>query len=125
MGKALWTETFPEQVKKRPQRKREQKPRKRVNPMSKKRQAQSREYVRKAAEFKRRNQSCKAGIASNCSHKTKDVHHQRGRVGSLLLDQRYWIPVCRECHDWIGANPQQARAAGLICEAGKWNSQRD
>lgn len=49
------------------------------------------------------------------------VHHQRGRLGSLLMDERFWIPVCAGCHDFIHNNISVARRLGLICEAGKWN----
>lgn len=47
-----------------------------------------------------------------------DVHHSRGRLGSLLMDARFWIPVCRICHNWIHANPAAAREAGLL---GPWH----
>jgi hypothetical protein len=45
-------------------------------------------------------------LASEC-------HHIRGRNGELLLDERYWLPVCRKCHDWITLHGREARALGL------------
>lgn len=60
-------------------------------------------------------------MCRRCSGKTDDVHHSRGRAGTLLLDERFWLPVCRECHDWIHANIQKAREGGFICERGLWN----
>ena len=42
------------------------------------------------------------------------IHHQRGRVGKLLLDERYWIPVSAEGHRWIHDNPAKAREMGFI-----------
>lgn len=51
-----------------------------------------------------------------------DVHHTRGRAGTLLIDKRFWKAVSREGHNWINANPLDARKRGLICERGLWNS---
>ena len=50
------------------------------------------------------------------------VHHQRGRLGPLLMDQRFWIPTCQECHDFIHNNIEAARRLGFICEKGDWNT---
>lgn len=48
-----------------------------------------------------------------------DVHHQMGKVGfaddkeiPLLLDTRYWIPVCRVAHDWITEHSKEAIEQG-------------
>lgn len=27
-----------------------------------------------------------------------DCHHQKGRRGNLLFDQRYWMALCNHCH---------------------------
>jgi len=57
-----------------------------------------------------------------CRHRTGDVHHSRGRLGVLLVDVRFWIPLCRRHHDWVGQNPAQARELNLLCPVGSWNS---
>ena len=54
-----------------------------------------------------------------------EIHHQRGRVGRLLNDERHWLAVSAEGHDWIHHNVKQARALGLLCEHGKWNTYED
>lgn len=48
-----------------------------------------------------------------------DIHHQMGRVGfadekeiPLLLDVRYWIPVCRQAHTWITEHSKEAIEQG-------------
>ncbi len=46
-----------------------------------------------------------------------DIHHSRGRSGRFLLLEKYWIPVCRRCHNWIGDHPAKAKAIGLV---GPW-----
>jgi hypothetical protein len=56
------------------------------------------------------------------SEKSRDVHHSRGRVGTLLIDTRFWKAVSRKAHDWIGEHPEEARALGLLCQPGEWNT---
>ena len=51
------------------------------------------------------------------------VHHVRGRLGKLLLDQMYWLPVSAEGHQWIHSHIQEARKMGYICAKGSWNKQ--
>ena len=48
-----------------------------------------------------------------------DIHHAMGRVGfaddqeiPLLLDVRYFIPLCREAHKYIEENPKFAKENG-------------
>lgn len=55
-----------------------------------------------------------------CRRRATDVHHKRGRLGLLLTDTRFWIPLCRRHHAWVGANPNQARELGLLALPGEW-----
>lgn len=57
-------------------------------------------------------------------------HHQRGRAGSLKMDERFWIPVSTLGHDMIRNHPNQARIINvkvddrnlsLLCQIGEWN----
>lgn len=57
-----------------------------------------------------------------CERRADDVHHTRGRVGKLLVDSRFWKPVCRHHHNWIRDNVPAARRLGLIAQAGQWNT---
>ena len=48
-----------------------------------------------------------------------DVHHSMGRDGfaddkeiPLLLDVRYFVAVCRDAHNWIEKNPNEAKNQG-------------
>lgn len=43
---------------------------------------------------------------------TNQVHHKKGRIGSLLLDQRYWLAVSPEGHRQIENNPIWAKEKG-------------
>lgn len=118
--KAIWTQAFPPKPtpeKLRPQKK----PRLRVRPVSKVRSARLREYSRAVAlwKLKPENKMCRY---PGCDRKTTDCHHSRGRVGALLLDERWWVPVCARHHDWIHANPAEARDIGMIAAKGDWNT---
>lgn len=50
-----------------------------------------------------------------------EVHHIRGRLGTLLLDKRFWLAVNRKTHDWIRDNPEKARYLGFLCQRGEWH----
>lgn len=52
-------------------------------------------------------------------------HHTRGRVGRLLLDKQFWVPLCRRHHEWVGCNPGNARKLGLLAPYGRWNTNPD
>lgn len=43
---------------------------------------------------------------------TTDVHHKRGRVGSLYLDTKYWVALSREAHKFVEENPEWAKENG-------------
>lgn len=40
------------------------------------------------------------------------VHHMKGRIGDLLLDQRFWLAVSHEGHEKIENNPVWAKEQG-------------
>lgn len=50
-----------------------------------------------------------------------DLHHKRGRAGTLLYDKRFFMAGCRTCHDWIHDNPAKARELGLLAPPNEWN----
>lgn len=94
---------------------RQRKPIARVSERQKKR---LREYTKVKRRYLREHPLCEM-----CSvRKADSLHHCRGRAGSLLSDARYFKALCEPCHDWIHANPQKARQAGLLAHFGKWNT---
>jgi hypothetical protein len=106
---------FPKPVKKK-------KIRKRIPRISVQRGVELARYSLLREMFLKRLPFCYVCIRRDMKPKpSKDVHHLRGRAGSLFMDSTYWMPVCRTCHDWIGANPIKARAIGCLCQAGEWN----
>lgn len=43
-----------------------------------------------------------------------DIHHTKGREHKKLNEEAYWVGLCRPCHDWIHANPYEARKRGWL-----------
>ena len=76
------------------------------------------EYRALKAEYLRSRPEC---MKDGCDRTAQDIHHIRGRAGTLLLDWRYWVGFCRECHEWVGAHPVAARSWGFLCQEGQWN----
>lgn len=88
-----------------------------IRPVSKARARKNREYEKLKKEWRSKliNAWCKV-----CGQPSeKSPHHVRGRVGRLLCDTRFWIPVCRACHDRIHMNPKWASVNGYMCDWGK------
>lgn len=46
--------------------------------------------------------------------KSCDVHHKAGRTGGNYLAESTWMAVSRDAHDWIHANPSEARRRGWL-----------
>jgi hypothetical protein len=66
--------------------------------------------IRKA--FLIKHTKCQAGLPG-CSISSTEVHHKKGRIGSLLIDTNFFLAVCRNCHDYIENNPSEAKELGL------------
>ena len=93
------------------------KPRQRLKPRSSAMEARMKLYRAAKARFLAEYPSCQCG----CGRKSKEVHHTRGRLGSLLLDETYWLALAPECHEWVHNNIDAARERHLIAQPGDWN----
>ncbi len=90
--------------------------------VSKKRAKENSAYSKRIKEWKLENPYCMACVPiAKFTHaglptrdRTKDCHHMAGKEGKLLLDETWWLPVCRRCHDWIGDYSNAARELGLL-----------
>ena len=87
-----------------------------VRPMSEKRQKEMKEYMKLRRKFLKENPICQC----ECDRKSVDVHHTRGRAGKMLNLTQFWLAVCRQHHDWVHLNPDQARRLGYTAPVGKW-----
>ena len=77
--------------------------------ISQKRKIENAKYIVLRIEFlgKKENSICPV-----TGEKTTEIHHKKGRVGSLFLDVRYWLAVSREGHKKIEENPVWAKKEG-------------
>ena len=77
--------------------------------ISQKRKIENAKYIVLRIEFlgKKENSICPV-----TGEKTTEIHHKKGRVGSLFLDVRYWLAVSREGHKKIEENPLWAKKEG-------------
>lgn len=50
-----------------------------------------------------------------------EIHHFRGKLHRLLNDSRFFLAVCRECHDFIHDNGYAARRLGLLAPISEFN----
>ena len=81
------------------------------NPISKKMQANQREYTDLRKLFMITHPTCQAKLVE-CTGTATDVHHKAGR-GENYLKISTWLAVCRKCHQWIEENPVEAKELGL------------
>lgn len=86
--------------------------RKPIAPRSTKRAAQERQYLKLRKAYLLSSPTCKAKLPNICTQLATDVHHKKGRMGSLLTDLSHFLPVCRPCHNWIELNPKEAKELG-------------
>ncbi len=89
------------------------------------RAAQERIYNQRARLFLLRNKWCAVFDFSGSREMATEVHHSRGRIQKLLLEERWWIPVSAIGHSWIGKHPTLARkirwnGIPVLCKIGDW-----
>jgi 5-methylcytosine-specific restriction endonuclease McrA len=66
-------------------------------------------YNKLKEEFLTKNTKCLVCTKANAV----DVHHVAGRYGKGLTDVNNFLPVCRQCHNWIHENGKEARELGF------------
>jgi len=86
---------------------------KKIPSRSPKRVKQEMEYLKQRKVFLAKHSMCQAHLPQVCTKISTDVHHMKGRIGELLLDQTHWLSVCRACHYWIEMRPEAAKALGF------------
>ena len=77
--------------------------------VSEKRKIENLKYVSQRIVFlgKKENQICPI-----TGKPTTDIHHKKGRVGNLFLDENYWVALSREGHKFVEENPEWAKENG-------------
>lgn len=80
----------------------------RLKKVSVKRAEANKIYEEKRLAFLRKNPRC--AVFPNL--RSQDVHHQKGRVGELFLNEDFWLPVSRKAHTLITLKPKWALEKG-------------
>jgi hypothetical protein len=80
-----------------------------IRKVSKRRAEENAEYHHKRKDFLEKNPKC--AVFPNLT--ATQIHHKKGRIGSLLTDERYFLPVSDEGHKAIEANPEWAYKVGF------------
>ena len=83
--------------------------------VSDKRAKKDAEYLKLRSKFLTEHSMCKVSVAG-CSIKATDVHHTYAGANrdAFYLVQSTWLPVCRNCHDWIHTHPEDARVMNWL-----------
>ena len=78
--------------------------------ISQKKKIENLKYQVLRTEFlgKKENQVCPV-----TGEKTTEIHHKKGRVGSLFLNTKFWLGVSRKGHLKIENNPEWAKENGF------------
>ena len=82
----------------------ENKVRKPIRKVSKKRAKQNAVYLKARLEYLNEQLNCEI-----CGNSATDIHHKKGRVEELLTDKKYFMALCRPCHQKVELNPEWAK----------------
>ena len=75
-----------------------------------KRAEQEGRYAERREIFLKANPTCEC-----CgSDPSIEIHHRSGRQGEKLLEEQYWMAVCRTCHNLIHDDPEFAKKNGFM-----------
>lgn len=86
-----------------------------IRAVSPKRKKKDEEYSKLRKRYLEENPLCKGRI-TGCTHNATDIHHKyNGKDRDVYyLIQSTWMPVCRNCHNWIHLNPKEARIMNYL-----------
>jgi hypothetical protein len=51
---------------------------------------------------------------ADCTKQSTEIHHAAYRTGDNFLGVDTWFATCRACHQWVHANPKEARELGFL-----------
>lgn len=80
-----------------------------IKKVSSKRAEQNKTYKMVRAMFLNDNYYCQ-----RCRRPASEIHHKAGRNGERLNDVHNFMSVCRDCHQYIHAHPQESRQNGWL-----------
>jgi len=92
-----------------------QKPNVSIPRVSSKRKKKDAEYSKLRTRYLQENSLCKINRV-DCTKKATDIHHTYAGSNrdTYYLIQSTWIPVCRNCHNWIHSYPEESRKLNYL-----------
>ena len=83
--------------------------------VSQKKKKQDEAYSKLRRRYLEEQSLCKVKV-SGCSNIATDIHHTYSGNDRAVyyLIQSTWLPVCRQCHNWIHSFPKDARTMGWL-----------
>lgn len=95
----------------------EVKPRTRINPVSDKEKERQSEYNAQVKEWKIGKECALKPLLNDHTHLpgckgSLTNHHQRGKIGDLLFDEEFWLPVCLGHHQYVELHPEESYQMG-------------
>lgn len=86
-----------------------------LNRVSKKRAVQNREYARLRREFLAEHPFCQImHVLSLKFIESTEIHHKKGREGTMLNDTEFWMAVSRRGHEIIHNSPEFSYKMGWL-----------
>lgn len=84
------------------QKRQKNKPKKRkaISPISDKQAERLKVYRKNRDKYMKEHPFCEARL-ENCTFKATDLHHKKKRIGDNLTNQKYFMALCRSCHNFI------------------------
>lgn len=82
-----------------------------IKQRSDKRKKEEATYLKKRREYLINHPICEV---KHCNNRAIDIHHKKRRIGNLLIDNRYFMAVCRNCHIEIENNPNNSKEKGYL-----------
>lgn len=91
------------------------KPKKSISPFSEKMLEGLKVYKVERLKYLEKHPICEAKT-NDCTKEAQQIHHKKGRIGSLLTDPAYFLAVCHQCHVYIEVHPEEAKENGWSLE---------
>ena len=92
-----------------------QKPNVSIPHVSSKRKKKDAEYLKLRERYLNEHSLCKVKV-NGCSQQATDIHHTYAGSNrdTYYLIQSTWLPVCRNCHNWIHDHPEESRVMNYL-----------
>lgn len=87
-----------------------------IPPRSQNRSKEERLYSAKRIIFLQEHPMCEAHLPGICKEYSSEVHHKYSGKDreEFFIDEKTWMAICRNCHNWIHNNSRDARKLGFL-----------